>query len=61
MTDNTVLIENICNDILKRDEGEKPVSFKLKKERLSNICKEKNIKGNLRQQIKNILYLYKNL
>ena len=57
MKDNTVLIENVCNAILKRNEGEKPVSFTLKKERFSNICKEKNLTSNLKQIIINILYL----
>lgn len=61
MKDNTVLIEKICNAILRRDKGEKPVSFSLKQERFSNICKENNIKGNLKQLIKNILYLNKEI
>lgn len=55
MKEQSILIEKICNSVLRRRKGEDPITLEMKKERLFVICEKKNLTGSLIQLIQKIL------
>ena len=55
MEDQSILIKNICNSVLRRGKAEDIITKKQKQERLYIIYKKQNITDSLKQLIEKIL------